>query len=333
MALFKRRDSPNYWYEFERNGVRYRESTGTSNIKAARDIEADAKTKIALRGVGLPARTHVPMLLQFIDHDFLPSVVNMKARTKQFYEHHAGILRESTMGPVPLDHITVQMIEAFAFNRRKKYSVATVNRDLSVLRRIFHLAIEARKIQWMPKVKMLKGENRRERVVSPEEEAAYLEKAAPLLKDVATLLFDLGLRPEECFRLRLENFRDKFCHVFYGKREGSRRRIPCSARVLEVVARRTEGGNGRTLLFSTVNKAGVQRPIDGSSIKKQHAAALKKSKVEAFVIYSIRHTCITRWSFKVDPFTLRQLAGHLSIQTTERYVHHVSDDHLKAAIA
>lgn len=62
------------------------------------------------------------------------------------------------------------------------------------------------------KVRMLPGEAHRERVLTPEEEVRYLNAARewstlrrPLLPDVAVILLDCGLRPEECFRLRWDN--------------------------------------------------------------------------------------------------------------------------------
>jgi hypothetical protein len=54
-----------------------------------------------------------------------------------------------------------------------------------------------------PKVKFLAGDHRRERVISSKEEALYLAAALPLLHDVSTILFDTGMRPEECHSLKL----------------------------------------------------------------------------------------------------------------------------------
>jgi integrase len=216
-----------------------------------------------------------------------------------------------------LDKITANVIAAHASARRADgFEVSTVNRDLSALRRMLKLATEwGRVTTALPTVRLLQGENRRERVVTPEEEAKYLAAAEPLLKDVATLLFDLGLRPEECFRLKRENYRDGSVLIFKGKGSGSRRKIPCSARVNEVLIRRSALSER---IFPAPTKAGH---IDGSSIKKQHAKAIKESNVVPFVLYSIRHTAITRWSKKVDAFTLHHLAGHKSMATTQRYVH------------
>ena len=155
---------------------------------------------------------------------------------------------------------------------------------------------------------------KRERVISPGEEKKYLAAAPPLLKDVATLLFDLGLRPEECFRLNRDNFRGDVLEIHTGKGRGSRRRIPIEPRSIEILQRRL--ADGAQWVFPAPTKTGH---IDGSSIKKQHAAALKASGVLPFVLYSIRHTVITRWSTKVDGFVLHHVAGHVSMETTARY--------------
>lgn len=75
---------------------------------------------------------------------------------------------------------------------------STINRDLATLRRMFKLAMEWERVsKLLPKVRLLPGENRRERVISEEEGKAYLNAAAPLLRDYAVLEFDCGLRPEE----------------------------------------------------------------------------------------------------------------------------------------
>ena len=48
---------------------------------------------------------------------------------------------------------------------------------------------------------MLCGESHRERVITPGEETRYLASAPSLLSEIATVLVDTGLRPEECYRL------------------------------------------------------------------------------------------------------------------------------------
>jgi integrase len=90
-----------------------------------------------------------------------------------------------------------------------------------------------------PKIQLLTGETRRERVVSPEEEKAYLAVASPLFKDVATLLFDTGMRPDELHRMQWQEItwtgaRHGTILITTGKTAAARRQIPMTKRVREV---------------------------------------------------------------------------------------------------
>jgi len=143
-----------------------------------------------------------------------------------------------------------------------------------------------------------------------------------LLRDVVTILLDCGLRPEECYRLKWENIRDGGVEVVKGKRKASRRRVPASARLLAILEMR-KTSNANEWIFPSATKSGH---IESSTLKKQHHAALTASGVSPFVIYDLRHTCLTRWAKSMDPFTLMKLTGHADLNTTMRYVHLNDDD-------
>ena len=101
-----------------------------------------------------------------------------------------------------LDHITSEVVADYAAHRQSRgLEVGTVNRELHVLRRVLRLGVEWGLIERAPKVQMLRGEKRRERVVGDEEFARYVTYTSPILAEVATVLYDTGLRPDECHRL------------------------------------------------------------------------------------------------------------------------------------
>jgi integrase len=77
--------------------------------------------------------------------------------------------------------------------------------SLRVLRRALRLAVEWGITPSAPKIKLLRGEHHRERIVLPEEEVRYLGAAGELMADIATVLIDTGMRPEENSRLRWES--------------------------------------------------------------------------------------------------------------------------------
>jgi integrase len=362
MAVYKRGGV--WWYKFNWNGRTIRASTKVTNKRTAEQIEAARKTEFAKGEVGFRDRKPVPTLGAFLEGDFLPFVRATKAgkpNTVRFYENSVTNLKGySKLAGLPMDQITAEHIGGFVAHRQlSKVQVSTLNRDLATLRRGFHLAQEWGKVSTiLPRVRLLPGENHRERVLSGDEEAKYLEAAtslghehveayqralegiratqrgqqpkqpdAFLLRDVAIILADCGLRPEECFRLKwMENIRDGAIEIHTGKGRGSRRRIPISPRVRSILDMRRTGGTS-AWVFPAPTKSGH---IESSSLKKQHAEAVKASGVVPFVLYTFRHTCITRWAKHMDPFTLHVLAGHTDMNTTKRYVHPSDEDILEA---
>ena len=118
------------------------------------------------------------------------------------------------------------------------------------------------------------------------------------LCSVAEILVDMGLRPEECFRLRWEaltwsNGRHGILLVTHGKTAAAPRVLPMNPRVRAVLESRWERA-GKPVdgwVWPAPTRSGH---LEGSSIKKQHAKALKGSNVRPFVLYSLRHTFLTR---------------------------------------
>src|SRR5205823_12088925 len=88
---------------------------------------------------------------------------------------------------------------------KRGMAVSSINSSVRVLRRILKLAVEWGDIEATPTLFLLPGERHRERVITREEEDRYLSAACALLTDVATVLADTGMRPDECYRLRWED--------------------------------------------------------------------------------------------------------------------------------
>jgi integrase len=236
-------------------------------------------------------------------------------------------------------------------NRRAAgYEVSSINRALQVLRRILRLAVDWGKVEKAPpRTSLLPGERRRERVLTPAEEAAYLnatqavedaileactcalegiraterdeqpiEPQDPyLLRDVGTILLDCGLRPEECYRLRWGHVRDATLHIPYGKTANARRSIPLPTRAAAILDMRKAAAMSEWA-FPAPTRSGH---IEQSSLKKQHPKACKLAGIERVPFYTFRHTCLTRWAAYMDPHSLAYFAGHSDFGTTRRYVH------------
>lgn len=333
--VYKRENSKYWWYKFIWNGEPVRESTKQTNKRVAEQMEAAHRTSLAKGEVGIREKKTVPTLDSFAEKDFLPyvrSTFASKVKTLKYYEYGVKALRAyDKLATLPLDAITTEVIAGYVAKRHEAgLETSSINRELQSLRRMFTLALEWGKVEKaLPKVRMLSGEKHRERVLTPAEEAVYLAHATPLLHDVAVILLDCGLRPEECFRLEWANVHDGLIEIQYGKTDNARRRIPMSQRVAAVLDMRKTGNTSRWV-FPAPTKSGHMEP---STVKKPHMKACKgtakddpktgekRYAVQPFQLYTLRHTCLTRWAPHMDPWTLAHLAGHRDMAITKRYVH------------
>ena len=74
---------------------------------------------------------------------------------------------------------------------------------------------------------MLREDNEQTRVLTYDEQRKYLEKATPMLWDVATLMLETGMRPEEVYRIQPANvcLAENYLFNPYGKTKAAKRRI------------------------------------------------------------------------------------------------------------
>jgi hypothetical protein len=182
MAVHKRGDV--WWYKFTYNGELIRESTKRGNKRTAEQIEAGKKTQLAKAEVGIKERGPVQTYAEFVKKDFLPNVQSTfadKKTTLAYYRIQRGHLTAHTpLASSKLHEISVEMISGFVDKRRQaKYEISSINRALQVLLRSLHFALETGKVDKLPvKISLVPGEKRRERVLSPGEEEAFLSSAA-----------------------------------------------------------------------------------------------------------------------------------------------------------
>jgi integrase len=322
-----------YWYKFMWNGQLVRESTKQGNDKVARNMESAHRTSLAKGELGIREKKPAPILSDFIEKRFEPWAKARfeKSSPKTWRDYYrVGLVAIKNYKPLAgatVGEITSETVADFAAHRQTKgLQVSTVNSSLQVLRRTLRLAVEWGVAESAPIVKMLPGERHRERVVTPQEQAKYLSATPEPLGSVAEVLVDTGLRPEECFRLRWEsltwtNGRYGTLLVTHGKTAAARRVLPMTPRVRKVLESRWESAEKplEGWIWPASTRSGH---LEGSSIKKQHAKALKASKVRPFVLYSLRHTFLTRLGESgCDAWTLARIAGHSSVAMSTRYVH------------
>jgi len=77
------------------------------------------------------------------------------------------------------------------------------------------------------------------RIVSYAEERIYMQHADPLLRDVATIIVETGIRPGEIFSAHGEhlNLDERYIFIPTGKTRFARRTIPLTNRAYGVLGR------------------------------------------------------------------------------------------------
>jgi len=324
--VYKQAKSKYWWYKFTWKGSLIRETTKQTNKRTAEQMEAAHRTALAKGEVGIRDRKISPTLRMFLRSSFLPFYETTKREepnTLRFYKCRVErLLQDPILSGLELDVVSTQTVADYVARLREnepEIAVATINRDLATLRPALRLANGwGDLVSKPPKISLLDGEVCRERVLGPEEESAYLSEASPLLRTFATIILDCGLRPDEVYRLRWnENYRDGRVFIHTGKSKAARRSVPVTPRVTALLEMwRMECPRG--WMFPASTKSGH---MTESSIKKPHWKAVEASGVARFVPYDLRHTCLTRWAKYLDPFTLKRLAGHESLETTMKYIH------------
>jgi len=79
----------------------------------------------------------------------------------------------------------------------------------------------------------------------------------------------------------------------------------------------------RSLQTHLVFHTGNHTMIDDHHLRRGFRAALKKAGIHGFTFHDLRHTFATRLVHAgVDLYKVKELLGHKSIVTTQRYAHH-----------
>lgn len=333
-----------WWYSFSFRGIRYRESTAAPTREAALQLEATRRAELATVYGSKSSPGCSPRFLDFAYNDFRQwCAVEHRDRPSTNARYMRSIKALSAFfGGRTLGAINSGQVEQYKMYRRQQprknardghlVTPAAVNRDLAVLRILFHYAIRLGKARENPvtQVKFFRERNNHTRALSAEEEERYLANASPFLRDVAVTMLETGMRPGEVYQLRTSDvdFTYRAVHVRTGKTANASRHIPLTRRALDVLARRTAEAETEWLFPCPYDP---NKPV--AEVRKAHDGAVRRSGVSPpFRLYDLRHTALTRMAMAgIDLPTLKELAGHSQIQMTMRYVH-PTPEHKRRAI-
>lgn len=315
-----------WYYDFQIKGVRYRGLIPEARTKQqAEQAETHVRLEVFEGRYGKQLGTQ--SFSEFVERTYLPWARANKKSWKHD-EFRARTLKEYFRGKT-LAEISPLMIEKLKLDRREsntrrgnRRSLASVNRELELLSRIFTMAVDCGAAETNPsaKVKKFVLDNMRYRYLLPEEEPrlmAALTGPRAHLRPFVIVALGTGLRLTEQLSLKwqLVDFSRGVITATKTK-SGRDRDIPMNHDVREALSALRREANGSEYVFSNPHTGTRQKEV-----KRGFQTALRLAGIEGLRWHDLRATFGTRLGEAgYDAFTIAELMGHSDIHTTRRYV-------------
>ncbi|MFL6332060.1 MAG: tyrosine-type recombinase/integrase [Pyrinomonadaceae bacterium] len=316
MAVRKR--GKRWMYDFMIRRVRYKGSIPEARTKQeALDVEAQMRRAVYEGRYGRQAAN--TSFERFVREVFIPYARANRKRHEQD-ERIALMFCEYFKGKA-FHEISPMQVERAKKERRDGHKASTVNLELSVLCRVFNLAVENGYTNQNPttKVRRLRDEERRARYLTREEEVPLRETLSekyPHLLPLFDLALNTGMRLREMLLLRKSEVDFPTGRVILPAertKEKRRKILPLNPAALDVLRTLAADSDGR-LLFG--------RGFEASYVERQWKAACREAGVADLHIHDLRHTFATRLAEAgVNETTIMGLLGHSSLRMTTRYAH------------
>ncbi len=230
-----------------------------------------------------------------------------------------------------LAKISPFMIEEYIAGRKEEgLKNSSVNRELSCLRKIFNLAIDWDYVAVNPvrKVKSLseKG-SMRERILLEDEEVRLFEAAALHLKPMLMVAIYTGFRRGVIFNLKWQNVDFEKGEIRTSQsKTGGCRAVPMSSEVMTMLySMKAQNGNCEHVFVNP----DTGKPY--TDISRAFNGACKRTGIKNLKFHDLRHTFGSRLVRNGANLNLvKELMGHASIVTTQRYLHSQADEKKQA---
>lgn len=313
MSLFKRKDSPYWWVKLTpRSGPPIQRSTGTADKVAAQEYHD--KLKAALwdqERLGIKPK-----------RSWREAVVRWLAETSDKATHEEDKKKlawlHGFLGDLNLDEITLDAIDRIKAAKLKEASKATTNRYLAVVRAILRRARD--EWEWVdkvPKVKLFKETNSRERSLTVEDAKRLLGELPEHQREYVIFALATGLRQSNVLQLEWSQVNLEKRHAYVpGSRSKNGHPIPVPLNDTALSALERQKGKHPTRVFTYLG-----RPIKQANTRAWQAAK-KRAGIKDFRWHDLRHTWAT-WQRQAGTPTheLQQLGGWRTGAMVERYAH------------
>ncbi len=182
-----------WWVRYYRNGRRYEQSAESEKWEDARDLLRRVEGDISN---GVPVTPKIGQLrLSDAAADLVTNYDVNKRKSLADVERHIDKLRVHFGPAARMANLTTADVERYAKQRLDEGAAnATINRELAALKRMFTLAVRARKLITKPHIPLLAENNARTGFFEREQFTAVRARLTPVLQAIATTAYYTGWR-------------------------------------------------------------------------------------------------------------------------------------------
>ena len=323
MSVFKRREK---WYcKFQIDGLEYtRACKGATNEKAALKCETIIKSEIMHGNYNFGKSKILPRFSEAIDLIKTHSKNNKRSYKTDLCRIN---LLEDYFKNKPLNEFSPKIVEDFKtyLKFEKNLSNSTINRYISLMRKMFNLCIKNKLIIENPcsGVGKLTEENFNIRYLLRSEEKRLFDVIDDIdFANLVKVALWTGMRKQEVLNLKWENIDKRFIEILNTK-SGKSRKIPIAGKLKKLL--NSIPKENEYVFYNKKTKTKY------SDVLERFKDYLLLAKIKKFRFHDLRHTAATRMVEKgVDLVVIQQLLGHATIMTTMRYAHALEELKVKA---
>lgn len=325
-----------WWLDVRIRGKRHRQKIGLVRLLEKREARKIADERI--NALLMPkAAEPLPVKGTMPFDEFAKKFVAWAAGTKRSWDRYRDKLPAQTplsyavqyFGDVALKDITPNRVENFRLYLlnhrigRRRLKRSSANRYVSLLRHAFYWAIQNDDADKNPVAelnkKMLDEEHVPTRVLEEgEEQRKLLETMPSWLRLITIFCLQTASRRGELVNLTWEAVHPENVELCETKDSEKRsiRLSPDAKAILSLL--RPKEIKAREFVFEPM----ISRKTLVARIRREWSRAVKNSGVVKIRFHDLRHTALTRLVLTgTDLRTVKDIAGHSSLKTTQRYLH------------
>jgi integrase len=322
-----------WYYNFMLYGIRkHGACKGCRTRSEALEFEAEIKNDVSLIHRNKKDLSEIIKVKQMFDEYLEYSEINNKPDVYRDNKHKVDVMQNFFGADTTIDKITpatIEKLKAYIIDALK-LTKATFNRYFASLRKAFNLIIINHRLNLLNPCKLVSTfveDNHIDRYLSEDEEKRLMKELPKYLKPIVICALTTGLRKSNILNLKWENINFEYGYIEILKQENKGKKeikLPLSKKFKKELEKIGIKESGYVFTSHRGNK-----PY--TNIDEGFKQACVRAGIENFRFHDLRHTVGTRLVANgSDLQTVKQYLAHSDLKTTQRYLHTVEENMLKA---